>query len=64
MAAPTKSRSWILKARPAVGPFVAEQTLELVEAPLPALKDGEVLVKNICFSIDPTQRIWMVSRAR
>src|SRR5208283_2364617 len=25
----------------------------------PALKDGEVLVRNLAFSFDPTQRGWM-----
>ena len=34
-------------------------TFELVEEPLPELADGEYIVRNIYFSIDPTQRVWI-----
>jgi len=53
----TTNRTWILKSRP-VGD-VAPGDLELLEAPLAPLKDGEVRVKTIYLSLDPTNRIWM-----
>ena len=53
----TKNRTWHLKARP-VGD-VAPGDLELREAELAPLKDGEVRVKTIYLSLDPTNRIWM-----
>ena len=34
-------------------------TFELVEEPLPELSDGEYIVRNVYFSIDPTQRVWI-----
>ncbi len=34
-------------------------TFVLVEEPLPELSDGEYIVRNIYFSIDPTQRVWI-----
>ncbi len=51
------NRQWVLRRRPAaeVGP----DDLELVEAELPELKDGEVLIRNLYLSLDPTHRIWM-----
>lgn len=48
---------WILKSRP-VG-NVAKGDLELVEHPLQPLGDGDVRVKTIYLSLDPTNRIWM-----
>lgn len=51
------SRTWHLKSRP-VGD-VAPGDLELREAELVPLKDGEVRVKTIYLSLDPTNRIWM-----
>jgi len=53
----TTNRQWILKHRP-VGE-IAPGDLELVETPVPELRDGEVLVRNIYLSLDPTNRIWM-----
>ncbi|KAI9028761.1 oxidoreductase, zinc-binding protein [Hyaloraphidium curvatum] len=56
---PTTGRKWILKARPEPGPLDPSKVFELKEEPLPPLGEGDVLLKNICFSIDPTFRIWM-----
>lgn len=51
------NRQWILRRRPAaeVGPG----DLELVESVIPDLQDGEVLIRNLYLSLDPTNRIWM-----
>ncbi|MEQ9435806.1 NADP-dependent oxidoreductase [Hyphomonas sp.] len=51
------NKTWVLRARP-VGD-VKESDLELVEAPLAPLKDGEVRARTIYLSLDPTNRIWM-----
>ena len=51
------NRQWILKQRP-VGE-IALGDLEFVERPLRPLEPGEVLVRNIYLSLDPTNRIWM-----
>lgn len=51
------NKTWILKSRP-VG-IVAAGDLELVESPLTPLSDGEVRVKTVYLSLDPTNRIWM-----
>lgn len=55
------NRQWLLRSRP-IGE-VADADLELREAALPeALGDGQVLVRNLYISIDPTHRIWMSDR--
>ncbi|HRD28115.1 MAG TPA: NADP-dependent oxidoreductase [Caulobacter sp.] len=51
------NRQWILKRRP-VGE-IAPGDLEFVERPLRDLEPGEVLVRNVYLSLDPTNRIWM-----
>ena len=51
------NRQWILRRRPA-GEIVPDD-LELIETATPELQDGEVLVRNIYLSLDPTHRIWM-----
>jgi len=53
----TRNRQWRLIRRPkgTIGP----DDLEFTEAPVPALRDGDVLVRNIYLSLDPTNRIWM-----
>lgn len=56
----TKSRSWILRNRP-VGD-IATGDLELVTSELPPLEDGEVRIRTIYLSLDPTNRIWMSDR--
>jgi NADPH-dependent curcumin reductase len=52
-----KNRQWLLAARP-VG-MIKESDFRLNETGLPPLKDGEVLLRNIALSCDPTQRGWM-----
>ena len=54
------NRIWKLRKRP-VGD-VSERDLELVEEPVPALNDGEVLLRAVYLSLDPTNRIWMSDR--
>jgi hypothetical protein len=51
------NRQWRLARRP-VGD-IQEGDLELVTAPVPALDEGQVLVRNVYLSLDPTNRIWM-----
>ena len=51
------NKTWVLRHRP-VG-NVKETDLELVEAPLAPLQDGEVRARTIYLSLDPTHRIWM-----
>jgi NADPH-dependent curcumin reductase len=52
-----KNRQWLLAARP-VG-MIKESDFRLNETVVPPLKDGQVLVRNLAFSFDPTQRGWM-----
>ncbi len=51
------NRQWRLKRRP-VGDLKPGD-LELVEAPKPVPGPGEVLVRHVYLSLDPTNRIWM-----
>lgn len=51
------NRQLILHSRPKG--LLAPGDLELKEAPLPELKDGQALAKVKYLSIDPTMRIWM-----
>jgi NADPH-dependent curcumin reductase len=53
------TRSWKLVARPE-GPF-KPQDFQWVEEPLPDLGDGQVLVRQIYLSMDPTSRGWASS---
>jgi NADPH-dependent curcumin reductase len=50
----TMNRQWHLASRPTGEPTV--QNFRLVEAPLPELMDGEVLVRNHFMSLDPYMR--------
>ena len=52
-----RNRQWILRQRP--HGLIQDGDLELVESLVPELKDGEVLVRTIYLSIDPTNRTWM-----
>ena len=54
------NKIWTLRKRP-VGD-VSEGDLELVEKPVPALEEGEVLLRTVYLSLDPTNRIWMSDR--
>jgi len=51
------NRVWVLRRRP-VG-HVTEGDLELVEPQLDPLKPGQVRVRTVYLSLDPTNRIWM-----
>ncbi len=52
-----KNRQWLLAARPQG--LIKESDFRWNETAVPALKDGEILVRNLAFSFDPTQRGWM-----
>jgi len=51
------NRQWILKKRP-VGD-IKPGDLELVESPVPVPGPGQVLLRTVYLSLDPTNRIWM-----
>ncbi len=51
------NRQWVLRQRPQGA--VADGDLELVETPVPEPKAGEVLVRTLYLSLDPTNRTWM-----
>lgn len=51
------NRQWILRQRPRG--MVQPGDLELVESPIPDLKESEVLVRTVYLSLDPTNRTWM-----
>lgn len=53
----TTNRQLTLQSRPKG--LLAPGDLQLKEAPLPELKDGQALAKVKYLSIDPTMRIWM-----
>jgi NADPH-dependent curcumin reductase CurA len=52
-----KNRQWLLAARP--HGLIKESDFKWNETTIAPLKDGEVLVRNLAFSFDPTQRGWM-----
>ena len=52
-----KNRQWLLAARPQG--LIKESDFRWNETTVPALQDGQVLVRNLAFSFDPTQRGWM-----
>jgi len=52
-----KNRQWLLAARPSG--MIKESDFRWNETTVPALKDGQVVVRNLAFSFDPTQRGWM-----
>lgn len=53
----TKNRQWVLKNRPFGD--LKDGDLELVDAPIGSPGDGEVLIRTIYLSLDPTNRTWM-----
>ena len=55
-------RAWRLRCRP-VG-AIRDSDLELCVEPKPTPAEGQLLVKNLFISIDPTQRIWMSEKAQ
>ncbi len=52
-----KNRQWLLSARPTG--MIKESDFRWNETTLPPLKQGEVLLRNLVLSCDPTQRGWM-----
>ena len=55
-----QNRQWRLRRRPEAE--VREDDLELVSSALPEPAAGEILVRHIYLSLDPTHRIWMSDR--
>lgn len=53
----TKNRQWVLKNRPFGD--LKDGDLELVDAPIGSPGDGEVLIRTVYLSLDPTNRTWM-----
>jgi NADPH-dependent curcumin reductase CurA len=51
------NRQWLLARRP--GGMVSTDDFELVERAVPKLSEGQVLVRNLYLSCDPTQRGWI-----
>ena len=54
----TINRQWVLRQRP--DGMIGRQNFDYVETSMPAIDEGEILVKNMYLSFDPTQRNWMV----
>jgi NADPH-dependent curcumin reductase CurA len=51
------NRRWVLRKRP--DGDLRDGDMELVEAPVPQPREGEVLVRNVYLMVAPTNRIWM-----
>jgi NADPH-dependent curcumin reductase len=52
------NRRWLLAERPTG--MLEDRNFRWVEEPVPELEaDGEILVRNLCLSLDPTQRGWL-----
>src|SRR5947208_833218 len=54
---PTRNRQVRLKSRPNGIPQA--EHFEIAEAPIPDLRDGELLVRNAYLSVDPAMRGWV-----
>ena len=54
------NRQWLLAKRP--HGMVGRDNFEYAENPIPTAGEGEVLVRNLYLSFDPTQRGWMEDR--
>ena len=54
------NRQWLLAKRP--HGMVGEENFEYAETPIPEPGEGEVVVRNLFLSFDPTQRGWMEDR--
>jgi NADPH-dependent curcumin reductase CurA len=52
------NRQWLINGRP-LGRPLKDEDFKLVEAPIPSLADGEVLVKVLYLGFDPAQKGWM-----
>jgi NADPH-dependent curcumin reductase CurA len=53
----TTNRRWLLTQRPTG--LIADECFRFVEEPAPDIADGEVLVRVLYLSCDPTQRGWL-----
>jgi NADPH-dependent curcumin reductase CurA len=51
------NRRWLLAERPTG--MLEDRNLRWVQERVPELADGEILVRNLCLSLDPTQRGWL-----
>jgi len=51
------NRQWLLISRPEG--MISEGNFRWTESPIPSPKEGEVLIRNLWLSFDPTQRGWM-----
>ena len=51
------NRRGVLARRP--GGDIQDGDLRLETVPVRALEEGEILVRNLYLSLDPTNRIWM-----
>ena len=51
------NRQWQLAARPEG--FIKDSDFSWIEEPAPSPLEGEVLVRNLYLSLDPTNRAWM-----
>jgi NADPH-dependent curcumin reductase len=51
------NRQWLLNSRPKG--IVGDDNFRWAEQPIPSPEDGQVLVRNLWLSFDPTQRGWM-----
>jgi len=56
------NRVWRLRSRP-IG-AIADTDLEMCQEAIPSIGEGQLLVKNLFISIDPTHRIWMSDKAQ
>jgi len=54
------NRQWVLARRP--HGIVTEENFEYREEPIPEPGEGQVLLRNLFLSFDPTQRGWMEDR--
>src|SRR6202167_562002 len=54
---PMKNRQWLLAQRP--DGTIRDSDFKLVETDVPTPGEGEVLVRNLMLSCDPTQRGWI-----
>src|SRR5512135_64172 len=51
------NRRWVLQSRPRGA--IEPDTFKWEEVPIPQLRDGEFLVRNLWLSFDPAQRGWI-----
>ena len=56
----TVNRQWLLAKRP--DGMIGPDNFQYTETAVPTPGDQEVLIRNLYFSFDPTQRNWMVDR--